>query len=62
LALVWANWAPPCALRRVDKSAARSRPPGTATVAGSAVTGASVRWVPVSVGGVLGVMCPQMSP
>jgi hypothetical protein len=57
-----ANWASACALRRVDMSAARSRPPGTATGAGTAGTGASVRWVPTSVGGVLGLQYPQLSP
>jgi hypothetical protein len=41
-------------------SAARSKPPGTgATGAG---TGASVRWVPASVGMVLGLQYPQLSP
>jgi len=41
-------------------SAVRSKPPGTgATGAG---TGASVRWVPASVGGVLGLQYPQVSP
>ena len=66
LALVWANWVSVCALRRVDMIAARSRPPGTAagadTGATGAGTGASVRWVPVSVGGVLGLQYPQLSP
>ena len=63
LALVWANWASACALRRVDMSAAMSRPPGTATGAGNAGTGTTVRCVlePVG-GGVLGLQYPQLSP
>jgi hypothetical protein len=63
LALVWANWASACALRRVDMSAAMSRPPGTATGAGNAGTGTTVLCVPESVGGgMLGLQYPQLSP
>ena len=42
-------------------NATRSRPSGTATGAGTAGTGASERWVPESVGGVLGLQFPQLS-
>ena len=54
LALVWANWASACDLRRVDMRAAMSRPPGTAPGAGSVGVGIC--------GGVLGLLCPQLSP
>ena len=44
-------------------SAAMSRPPGTATGAGTAGTGGTVRGVPEpGGGGVLGLQYPQLSP